>query len=92
MNEDIDGIAQVETKMGGCVIDAIKKIQMPILWNFWRSPEDFPWHYVLEANATSTTLNEQAKSNLDKIEQDLETSFQYFKPKPGNTYVIKMDP
>jgi hypothetical protein len=26
MSEDIHGIAQVETKMGGCVINAIKKI------------------------------------------------------------------
>jgi hypothetical protein len=39
-----------------------------------------------------TSINEQALSNIDEIEQELETSSQYFKPKPGKTYVIKLDP
>ena len=44
-------------------------------------------------NMTSNqTISQEAKSNIDEIEQELETSSQYFKPKAGNTYVIKMDP
>jgi hypothetical protein len=39
-----------------------------------------------------TSISEQAKSNIDEIEQELETSSAYFKPKPGKNYVIKMDP
>ena len=38
------------------------------------------------------TINEQTKIHLDEIEQEVETSSSYFKPKPGTTYVIKMDP
>lgn len=42
--------------------------------------------------SNATSISEQALSNIDEIEQELETSSQYFKPKPGKTYVIKMDP
>ncbi len=42
--------------------------------------------------STTTTLNQSAQNNLDEIEQELETSSQYFKPKPGKVYMIKMDP
>ena len=42
-------------------------------------------------NATST-LNEHTLGNLDEITDEIETSIAYFKPKPGKTYVIKMDP
>ena len=42
--------------------------------------------------SNATSISEQALSNIDKIEQEPETSSQYFKPKPGKTYVIKMDP
>jgi hypothetical protein len=45
----------------------------------------------MTATATST-LNEHTLGNLDEIEQELETSSAYFKPKPGKTYIIKMDP
>jgi hypothetical protein len=31
-------------------------------------------------------------ANLDEIEQEIETSSVFFKPKPGKTYIIKMDP
>ena len=39
-----------------------------------------------------TSLNEKVQSNLDEAEQELETSSQYFKPKPSKTYMIKLDP
>jgi hypothetical protein len=42
--------------------------------------------------SNATSISEQALSNIDEIEQELETSSQYFKPKPGKTYLIKMDP
>jgi hypothetical protein len=41
---------------------------------------------------STTTLNQSAQNNLDEIEQEFETSSQYFKPKPGKVYMIKMDP
>ena len=40
---------------------------------------------------TPTTISEQAKSNIDEIELDVTTSSQYFKPRPGTTYVIQVD-
>jgi hypothetical protein len=40
----------------------------------------------------TSSINEKAQSNLDEIEQELETSSLYFKPKPGKVYMIKMDP
>jgi hypothetical protein len=44
------------------------------------------------SNATSsTTISENAKSNIEEIELDAITSSQYFKPKPGTTYVIRID-
>ncbi|CAN5377627.1 hypothetical protein BH18THE2_BH18THE2_25140 [soil metagenome] len=42
--------------------------------------------------SNATSISEQALSNIDEIEQELEASSQYFKPKPGKTYVIKLDP
>jgi hypothetical protein len=36
--------------------------------------------------------NPNAKDNLSEIEEEIETSSQYFKPKPDKTYVISMDP
>jgi hypothetical protein len=44
----------------------------------------------MSTNATST-ISEQAQSNIDEIELDLVTSSQYFKPRPGTTYVIQID-
>src|SRR5918996_1201059 len=48
----------------------------------------------MSTNMTSETktINEQAQSNLDEIENEIETSSNYFKPKPGKVYVIRMDP
>jgi hypothetical protein len=40
----------------------------------------------------TSSINEKTQSNLDEIEQELETSSLYFKPKPGKVYMIKMDP
>jgi hypothetical protein len=37
------------------------------------------------------SLSESAKSNIDEIELDAITSSQYFKTKPGTTYVIRVD-
>jgi hypothetical protein len=42
--------------------------------------------------SNATSISEQALSNIDEIEQELETSSQYFKPKPGKTYIIRVDP
>ncbi|MGC2563883.1 MAG: hypothetical protein WA326_12845 [Nitrososphaeraceae archaeon] len=39
-------------------------------------------------NVTSTNISEKVQSNLDEIEQELETSSAYFKPKPGKAYII----
>ena len=37
-------------------------------------------------------LSESAAGNLASIEEEIETSSQYFKPIPGKVYMIKMDP
>jgi hypothetical protein len=37
-------------------------------------------------------LSENAAGNLASIEEEIETSNLYFKPKPGKTYVIRLDP
>jgi hypothetical protein len=37
-------------------------------------------------------LSESAAGNLASIEEEIETSSQYFKPKPDKTYVIRLDP
>jgi len=37
-------------------------------------------------------LEQSAIDNLRFIEEEIETSSQYFKPKPGKTYVIRLDP
>jgi hypothetical protein len=39
----------------------------------------------------TSSISEQAQSNLDEIELDVTTSSQYFKPRPGTTYVIQID-
>lgn len=36
-------------------------------------------------------LSTKTLSNLDEIELDVTTSSQYFKPRPGTTYVIQID-
>jgi hypothetical protein len=37
------------------------------------------------------SISEDVKTNIDEIELDLVTSSQYFKPRPGTTYVIQVD-
>jgi hypothetical protein len=37
-------------------------------------------------------LNRNALENLESIEEEIEASTMYFKPKPEKTYTIKMDP
>jgi hypothetical protein len=39
----------------------------------------------------SQELSEIVAGNLASIEEEIETSSQYFKPKPDKTYVIRMD-
>jgi hypothetical protein len=40
----------------------------------------------------SNQLDQSAIDNLESIEEEIETSSQYFKPKPDKTYVIRLDP
>lgn len=37
-------------------------------------------------------LDQSALDNLESIESEIETSNAYFKPNPGKTYVIRLDP
>jgi hypothetical protein len=38
------------------------------------------------------SLEQSAINNLEFIEEEIETSSLYFKPKPGKTYVVRLDP
>jgi|InoplaM3SPM_1038593.scaffolds.fasta_scaffold54280_1 hypothetical protein len=38
-----------------------------------------------------SNLNQSAIENLQSIEEEIETSSQYFKPEPEKTYIIRMD-
>ena len=42
--------------------------------------------------STTNQLDQSVIDNLESIEEEIETSSQYFKPKPDKTYVIKLDP
>ena len=44
------------------------------------------------ASATTSSLSQSAMDNLLSTEEEIETSSQYFKPKPNKTYVIRIDP
>jgi hypothetical protein len=44
----------------------------------------------MSSNMTSS-ISDKVQSNIDEIELDLVTSSQYFKPRPGTTYVIQVD-
>jgi hypothetical protein len=44
----------------------------------------------MSTNLTQS-LSENAKSNIEEIELDVISSSQYFKPRPGTTYVIQVD-
>jgi hypothetical protein len=43
------------------------------------------------SNVTSSTLTEKVQNQVNKIELDIETSTQFFKPKAGHTYVLEID-
>ena len=47
---------------------------------------------TMTSNQNQTTISQEAKSNIDEVVNEIETSSAYFKPTAGNTYVIKMDP
>ena len=42
--------------------------------------------------STTNQLDQNVIDNLESIEEEIETSSQYFKPKPDKTYVISLDP
>jgi hypothetical protein len=42
--------------------------------------------------STTNQLEQSTIDNLESIEEEIETSSQYFKPKPDKTYVIRLDP
>jgi DNA-binding PadR family transcriptional regulator len=46
---------------------------------------------MTSTNTTNQIINEKVTEHLNEIEQELETSSAYFKPKPGKSYVIRMD-
>lgn len=37
-------------------------------------------------------LDQSALDNLESIESEIETSSNYFKPKPSKTYILRIDP
>ena len=43
-------------------------------------------------NQKQEQLSAQALDNLNFIEEEIEASSQYFKPKPGKVYMIKVNP
>ena len=42
--------------------------------------------------STTNQLSQNAIDNLLSIEEEIETSSQYFKPKSGKTYILRLDP
>lgn len=46
---------------------------------------------TLKQEKQELNLSTKTLSNLDEIELDVTTSSQYFKPRPGTTYVIQVD-
>jgi hypothetical protein len=46
----------------------------------------------MESPPTTTQLSQSAIDNLRTVEEEIETSSQYFKPKPGKTYIIRISP
>jgi hypothetical protein len=47
---------------------------------------------VKKMETTTNQLSQSVVDNLQFIEEEIETSSSYFKPKPGKTYVIRLDP
>jgi hypothetical protein len=43
------------------------------------------------SSSMTPTISESAQSNIDEIELDAISSSAYFKPRPGTTYVIRVD-
>jgi hypothetical protein len=46
----------------------------------------------MSSTANQSEQDQNALENLDSIEEEIEASSMYFKPKPEKTYTIKMDP
>ena len=57
----------------------------------WSSDAKLPRKRELENMSTTNQLDQSAIDNLESIEEEIETSSQYFKPKPDKTYVISLD-
>jgi hypothetical protein len=49
-------------------------------------------NFTIQTTATATKLSQSAIDNLKSIEEEIETSSPYFKPKPGKPYLVKIDP
>ena len=58
----------------------------------WSSDTKLPRKREKENMSTTNQLDQSAIDNLESIEEEIETSSQYFKPKPDKTYVISLDP
>ena len=46
----------------------------------------------MTTKTTTDQLSQSAIDNLLSIEEEIETSSQYLKPKPGKTYVVRINP
>lgn len=46
----------------------------------------------MSSTANQSELDQNALENLESIEEEIEASSMYFKPKPEKTYTVKMDP
>jgi hypothetical protein len=47
---------------------------------------------MTSSTANQSELDQNALENLESIEEEIEESSMYFKPKPEKTYTIRMDP
>jgi hypothetical protein len=41
--------------------------------------------------SSTSSITEKAQNQLNRIDLDIETSTQFFKPKPGHKYVLEID-
>lgn len=50
------------------------------------------WERKITSTTATNQLSQSAIDNLVEIESEIETSSQYFIPRPGKTYIIRIDP
>lgn len=46
----------------------------------------------MKKTSSTNQLSQNAIENLQSIEEEIEASSQYFKPKPGKQYLLRFDP